>query len=128
MNLQTLTIKDLETLQRQWFNDAQLSGKLAMIAAVGRWLGDKLNATHPPKYQYTDTEVNLIIYIDDYGNYFTVTYRNRCVCNTHFCEKMYVPGEWEAIIAELFPNAQATQNAYYEKKKEADRQKLLSKL
>jgi hypothetical protein len=126
MDLQEMTSDELNTLQIKWYEDAKDSGKLTELHAIGRYLGTPLQANYGPKYAYNVDE--LYIYVDDYGHYMTVNYKEKMVCSTHPCERLYVPGDWETMIPQLVNLADQRKKDRFIEVEEKRKSELLKKL
>lgn len=120
------TVEELKQLKKQWYQDAMDKGMIAKIGKVCRELGSKVPAKWGPKYQFDSDGLSL--YVDDYGHYMTATYKNKLVCSTHFCEQLFVPGEWEKIIEDQYPEAEKKEEIKNSERLHKEKKQLEEKL
>lgn len=99
MDLNTKSLVGLKKLKKQWYIEAKALGLLTSLAHIARVLGKEMPHRFGPKYQYkTDT---IYIYVDDYSGHMKVIYKDKVVCDTHFCKQLFVYGAWVDTIKEL---------------------------
>lgn len=110
-------INGLQKLKQDWYEEAKKSGKFVKLADIARVLGTRISHNYGPKWEFIDGDTR--IYVDDYGNYMTVTVGKRLVCSTHN-ERLYIPDVCDEIIAKGYPVADQIMS---ESKAEADRKK-----
>jgi len=109
-------------MKKKYYDDATSSGILGRIATVCRQLGSDLSQRYGPKYEYING--NIRIYVDDYGNYMTVQVDGKDVCSTHPCDRLFVPGNWTAIIETAYPAAAEVASGKFHDREERERQAL----
>jgi len=96
-------MEDLLKLKKDWYDEAQKAGKFAKLCTIAREIGVSIRHNYGPKYEFVDGDVR--IYVDDYGNYMTITVGKRLVCSTHN-ERIYIPDVCDEIIAKGYPVAE----------------------
>ncbi len=114
MSLPT-TAAELRAVKARLYQQGQQSGAIAQCALVARWLGRCFStvttsgASCGPKYRWESPDGQVSIFVDDYGKYLEVHVgegdTRRRVCSTHFCERLFVPGAWLAIVEAAVPEA-----------------------
>ena len=130
-----LSTVELAQLRRDLYSRAEKDGTLMKIAEVAREFGkdpagDGFVSTYGQKYLWKETVFGypLEIYVDDYGNYMTVTLNNKRVCSTHLCDRLFVPNKWVDFVLEKYGEVQRLRA---ERKAETDnaiRMKLLDEM
>jgi len=120
------TVEELKRLKKEWYQNAMDTGMIAKIGKICRELGNKVPAKWGPKYQFDHGDLSL--YVDDYGHYMTASYKDKMVCSTHFCEKLFVPGEWEKIITDHYPKAEKKEEMRTAEKLHKEKKELEKKL
>lgn len=124
-DLKDMTLEELRAQKKAWYDGNTKNGNIALLGAIARNLGSKLNHSYGPKYKYT--EGNIEIYVDDYGGYMTVNVGGKLKVSTHN-EKLYVPGGWEEIISRLAPDTKKQQEERMAADQIYEHQKLLNEL
>lgn len=125
MDLQKMTIEELEQLKKKWYKDNQEN--ISLICGITREIGEHVNANYGPKYQLSITDddgKSIKSFVDDYGHYSTVHIDNKLVMSTHN-ERLYIPGKWVNKILDLLPKAQESEQKRKSEKLEKERQKLI---
>jgi len=107
--------EQLLAIKRLLFQEAQAQGVLSGIATIARQLGKELNANYGPKYKWEGEDV--VVYVDDYGNYMTVRLRGRLIVSSHPTEKLFVPGPWLTPLLPLMEQAKQAAEANAEQRK-----------
>jgi hypothetical protein len=118
--LNEMTSKELEDLKKKLYKENTDNGNIEKLYTIARMLGDHVSHNWGPKYLYKNGEIE--IYVDDYGHYMTVCVGGKLTVSTHN-EKLYVPGEWDTIISEVYPSAKGKlecQKAHTEQKAKSD--------
>ena len=131
LDVSALSIEDLKALKRRWYSEARADGAIAACYRVGRTLGTELTgAKYGPKYLWTHGEGAdaIVIYVDDYGRYMTVTVGEQVVCSTHPNELLFVPGAWTETVRELEPGATERAHAERAARERRERASLLRQL
>lgn len=124
--LKDMTIQELEETKKQWYFDAMEDGSIMKLTEICRHLGEKLPYNYGPKYSFKDGgKKEIEIYVDDYGNYMTVKHGDKLRVSTHN-EKLYVKGEWEKLIARLWPLVESKKQEIEAAKLEKTRLELLN--
>ena len=126
MNLEELSLEELQKLRTESYKKATDDGVFENIYLVGKILGNDLHENYGPKYSWNHEDV--AIYIDNYGNYMTVHYKDKKVCSTHPCTKLFADGEWVSIIMKYLPEAKAVQERKQQESEQRMRQKLIQEL
>jgi hypothetical protein len=93
---QPLTTDDLAALKRTWFAEGMSGGDVALLGRLARELGQPVPTRHPPKWHWTRDGVS--VYDDGFGQFLTVHQGERKVCDTHSCERLFVPGPWLEVV------------------------------
>lgn len=99
-SVEDLSIEKLKWYKAEWFRLARDTGLISMCYEIGRSLGSYIG---DKKYEWTNDLLR--IYVDDYGNYMTVSDDGKTVCSTHSTEKVFVPGDWALTIDAIYPQA-----------------------
>lgn len=132
-----LTNEQLRELIKQRYQEAEDSGLLSRIADVARELGHDpassdaqgnrtgYRSTYGPKYIWHDGDVE--VFVDDYGRYMTVRYRDQRVLSTHRADKFIVYGPWVDIISKAVPDARIHKYLSEENAQEAEHERLLAR-
>jgi hypothetical protein len=124
-DLQNMTLDELRALKESWIKRAKESGVLPKIADVARFLGERQNASYGPKYRWEHGEI--VIYVDDYGKYFTVTSSGTQVC--HGRDRVhFIPGEWENEVSEFFPAVEREKERREAERIDRERQELIASM
>lgn len=110
-------------LNYQTAMDKQIFYKLATVA---RELGEHINASYGPKYQFSIGDIG--IYVDDYGNYMTVTLNGKKIASTHLCDQLFIPGGWIDELQSSIEKAELLRQQRAEKQKQEERRRLESQL
>jgi hypothetical protein len=124
--LNEMSSKELEDLKKKLYKENTDNGNIKKLYTIARMLGEHVNANYGPKYLYKKGETE--IYVDDYGGYMTVQVGDNKKVSTHFCNNLYVPGEWEAIITEVYPSAKEKLEANKLQTEQRAKSDLLSQL
>ena len=123
----TITIDELKKLKIMWYNDNQVA--IEKCYTIGRILGESINDKYGPKYKYTDRKNDLVIYVNDHGNYMNVRFKNKEVCSTHPCSKKFIPDKkWVSIIEEIFVEAKRIKSISENEINEKERLKMMDEL
>ena len=93
--LSGLTVEELKELKSRWYKGALEDGSLNRCYLVCTVLGERLNDNYGPKYIYHNGGLEL--YVDDWGNYFTATWKGKQVLSTHPSTHLFIPGQWMEI-------------------------------
>jgi hypothetical protein len=93
---QALTTEELAALKWTWFREGMEAGDVALLGRLARGLGQPVPTRHPPKWHWTREGVS--VYDDGFGQYLTVHQGDRKVCDTHYCERLFVPGPWLDVV------------------------------
>ena len=107
--------EQLLAIKRLLFQEAQAQGVLSGLATIARQFGKELNANYGPKYKWEGEDV--VVYVDDYGNYMTVRLRGRLIVSSHPTEKLFVPGPWLTPLLPLMEQAKQAAEANAEQRK-----------
>ena len=127
MDYKDLSLEDLKKIKKEWCANAKADGSLIKIYLVGRVLGERIPHNYGPKYRWQYQGINL--YIDDYGDYMTVDYNGKRVCNRDGnYVGLFIPGEWMNIISEAAIKAKEIQKQREIDREEEERQNLLKEL
>jgi hypothetical protein len=120
-----LSLEELRKLKRQWYETAQENGSIAKCYLIGRELGENILHNYGPKYRWLYKDIDL--YIDDYGHYMIVKYKEKEVCSDGN-GGLFVPGDWFKIIEEKVIEARKVKGKKENDYREEQRQKLLKEL
>lgn len=123
--LKDMTLQELKEQKAIWYEENTRNGNIQKLITIARQVGEKLSHNYGPKYNFTNGVIE--IYVDDYGNYMTTKVNGKLKVSTHN-DKLYVPGEWEEIIARLYPEAQELYNQTKSESYQYEYQKLLNEL
>lgn len=127
-DLQSMKIKELKELRKQWYQQAQQNGSLNRCYKVCTIRGKRISHRYGPKYLFFDDEHNLELYVDAYGNYFTATWKGKLVMSTHPCTQLFIPGDWMDIVNHFFPSAEKKAQQEEERQEKIERQNLIDEL
>lgn len=92
MNTEEMTLEQLRTLKRQNYKNAINDGTLEFLSDIARHLGERQSSNYGPKYKWEHD--NIEIFVDDYGNFMTVTVEGEQVASTHPCGQYIRGGGW----------------------------------
>lgn len=120
MNIQEMTITELEELKAKWY-----SVNMESILCI-RGVAEELGTCFVSKYTFQLDDIN--VYVDNYGRYMTVHVGDKLVCSTHQCEQLFIPGEWVAKILALYGEAMQRRQERMDVTKEKKRLDLVAQL
>ena len=126
-----MTSDELKALKEQWYKDAVQDGSIALCYFVGRQLGSDpagrgYVSTYGPKYKWSSEGVE--IYVDDYGGYMTVHNNGKQVCSTHYCSRLFVPGDWMNVVRQAAVKARQKKEGDEHRREQVECQRLMDEL
>lgn len=92
MNTDQMTIEELRALKEQNYKNAEQDGTLLFLGNVARHLGEYQSCSYGPKYKWEND--NIVIFVDDYGHFMTVSVDGEEVVSTHPCKRFIRGGGW----------------------------------
>jgi len=119
------TIKELQKLKSDWYEEAKINGNLSNLHTICKYLGERISHNYGPKYQFSDGDLKL--YVDDYGNYLTLRKDDKLVCSTH-SDRLFIKSICEPFIELHIARANAIKSELEESQNQSELSKLRKEL
>lgn len=126
MNTEEMTIEQLRALKEHNYKTAIHDGTFEFLANLARHFGVYQSCSYGPKYKWENDDGNIVIFVDDYGHYMTVTVNGEKVASTHFCDQYIKSGNWFNEVHVFRGEVDRTIKKKQEEKEAKERAELLT--
>ena len=102
LNLSKLSLKELQQLKKDWWDDAYRSGIHQKLETIAKTFGIQKFAYHSAEYSHHSEEllVRCIYFFGAGGFSLAVYYKSKLVYSRD--DKLFVPGDWTAVVDSLY--------------------------